>query len=207
MPDFGGEAGFGERPAVVVVDLCLGFTDPASPLACDLDDVLDTTRELLDAARGRCPVLFTTVSYDEVARAAAHVFLRKVPALGILEPGSRWVGIDERLGRRDSEPVIAKAFASAFFGVPLAAMLADRDTLIVCGASTSGCVRATVVDAMQHGLSPIIPRECVGDRSPRAHEQALSDMGGRYGDVVDVSAAIAHMAAIPAATAVSPEAR
>jgi nicotinamidase-related amidase len=207
MPDFGGEAGFGERPAVVVVDLCLGFTDPASPLACDLDDVLDTTRELLDAARGRCPVLFTTVSYDEVARAAAHVFLRKVPALGILEPGSRWVEIDERLGRRDSEPVIAKAFASAFFGVPLAAMLADRDTLIVCGASTSGCVRATVVDAMQHGLSPIIPRECVGDRSPRAHEQALSDMGGRYGDVVDVSAAIAHMAAIPAATAVSPEAR
>ena len=207
MADFGGEAGFGERPAVVVVDLCLGFTDPASPLACDLDDVLESTRELLDAARGRCPVLFTTVSYDEVATAAAHVFLRKVPALGILQPGSRWVEIDERLGRRPEEPVIAKAFASAFFGVPLAALLSDRDTLIVCGASTSGCVRATVVDAMQHGLSPIVPRECVGDRSPRAHEQALSDIGGRYGDVVELSDAIAHVAAIPTATAVSPEAR
>ncbi len=207
MADFGGTAGFGERPAVVVVDLCLGFTDSASPLACDLDDVLDSTRELLDVARGRCPVLFTTVSYDEVGLAAAHVFLRKVPALGILQPGSRWVEIDERLGRLPDEPVIAKAFASAFFGVPLAAMLADRDTLIVCGASTSGCVRATVVDAMQHGLSPIVPRECVGDRSPRAHEQALSDMGGRYGDVVELSDAIAHVAAIPTATAVSPDAR
>jgi nicotinamidase-related amidase len=208
MPDFGGTAGFGERPAVVVVDLCLGFTDPASPLACDLDDVLAATRELLDAAREHgVPVLFTTVAYDDVAAAAAHVFLRKVPALRILEPGSRWVEIDERLGRRPEEPVLAKAMASAFFGVPLAAMLAGRDTLVVCGASTSGCVRATVVDAMQHGLSPIVPRECVGDRSPRAHEQALSDIGGRYGDVVELSAAIAQVAAIPVATAVSPEAR
>ncbi len=207
MADFGGTAGFGERPAVLVVDLSVGFTDPSSPLACDLDDVVTSTRALLDAARGKVPVLFTTVSYDDVAAAAAGVFLRKVPALRILEPGSRWVAIDERLGRRESEPVIAKAFASAFFGVPLAAMLAGRDTLIVCGASTSGCVRATVVDAMQHGLSPVVPRECVGDRSPRAHEQALEDMGGRYGDVVELSAAIAHVAAIPAATAVSPDAR
>jgi maleamate amidohydrolase len=206
-PDFGGELGFGERPAVLVVDLNHGFTDPASPLACDLDEVLSATRALLDAARAAdVPVLFTTVSYDQVAREAAQVFLRKVPALAILEPGTRWVEIDERLGRRPDEPVIAKAFASAFFGVPLAALLAGRDTLIVCGASTSGCVRATVVDAMQHGLAPIVVRECVGDRSPRAHEQALSDIGGRYGDVVELNAAIAHVAAIPVATAVSPEA-
>jgi maleamate amidohydrolase len=185
MPDFGGQAGFGARPAVVVVDLNLGFTDPASPLACDLDDVLVATRALLDVARARgVPVLLTTIVYDEVASAAAAVFLRKVPALRVLAPGTRWVEIDERLGRRPEEPVIAKAHASAFFGVPLAALLAGRDTLVVCGASTSGCVRATVVDAMQHGLSPIVPRECVGDRSMRAHEQALEDIGGRYGDVV-----------------------
>lgn len=185
MPDFGGQAGFGARPAVVVVDLNLGFTDPASPLACDLDDVLVATRSLLDVARARgVPVLFTTIVYDEVASAAAAVFLRKVPALRVLAPGTRWVEIDSRLGRLPEEPVIAKAHASAFFGVPLAALLAGRDTLVVCGASTSGCVRATVVDAMQHGLSPIVPRECVGDRSVRAHEQALEDIGGRYGDVV-----------------------
>jgi maleamate amidohydrolase len=194
MSDFGGLAGFGERPAVVVVDLCLGFTDPESPLACDLEEVMGATRELLDTARAAgVPVFFTTVSYDEAGTAAAHVFLRKVPALSILQPGSRWVEIDERLGRRDDEPVLAKAFASAFFGVPFAPLLAGRDTLVVCGASTSGCVRATVVDAMGHGLAPVVPRECVGDRSPRAHEQSLDDIASRYGDVVpaaDVRAAL-----------------
>jgi nicotinamidase-related amidase len=195
MPEaFGGQAGFGERPAVVVVDLNRGFTDPSSPLACDLDDVLVQTRRLLDHVRGRMPVIFTTVVYDQVGEAAAAVFLRKVPALGLCRPGTPWVEIDPRLGRRNDEPILAKAHASAFFGVPLASLLADRDTLVVCGASTSGCVRATVVDAMQHGLSPIIPRECVGDRSPRAHAQALEDMGGRYGDVMGVDEAIAALA-------------
>jgi nicotinamidase-related amidase len=183
--DFGGVAGFGSRPAVLVVDLSYGFTDPESPLACDLDEVLGATRELLDVARAAAvPVFFTSVVYDEAGRAAASVFLRKVPALGVLEPGSRWVEIDERLGRRAGEPVVEKAFASAFFASPLAALLAGRDTVVICGASTSGCVRASVVDAMQHGFAPVVPRECVGDRSPRAHDQALDDIAGRYGDVV-----------------------
>ncbi len=185
MADFGGAAGFGERPAVVVVDLNYGFTDPSSPLACDLDEVLGSCRELLDTARdARVPIFFTTIEYDDVWEAAAAVFLRKVPALKVLRPGTRWVEIDERLGRREGEPIIVKAHASAFFGVPFASMLAGRDTLVICGASTSGCVRATVVDAMQHGLSPIVPAECVGDRNPRAHEQTLEDVGGRYGDVL-----------------------
>jgi nicotinamidase-related amidase len=185
VSDFGGSLGVGERPAIVVVDLNLGFTDPSSPLACDLDDVLVSCRSLLDVGReAGVPIFFTTIVYDEVLEAAAAVFLRKVPALKVLRPGTKWVEIDERLGRRADEPVIVKAHASAFFGVPFAALLAGRDTLIVCGASTSGCVRATVVDAMQHGLAPIVPRECVGDRSARAHEQALDDIAGRYGDVV-----------------------
>jgi maleamate amidohydrolase len=206
--NFGGAAGFGERPAVVVVDLNVGFTSAESPLVCDLDDVVVSTRRLLDAAReAGVPVYFTTIEYDEVGEAAAAVFLRKAPALKVLRPGTKWVELDPRLGRLSGEPVLVKAHASAFFGVPFAPLLAGRDTLIVCGASTSGCVRATVVDAMQHGLSPIIPRECVGDRSPRAHAQALEDIGGRYGDVVALSAAIAHVAAIPIATAVSPAER
>lgn len=188
MTTFGGRAGFGARPAVVAVDLSRGFTDPASPLACDLDAVLTATRELLDGARAAgVPILFTTVVYDAAGERAAAVFLRKVPALGALRPGSEWVELDERLGRREDEPVIEKAFASAFFATPLAALLAGRDTLVICGASTSGCVRATAVDAMQHGLAPIVVRECVGDRSPRAHEQALADIDDRYGDVVDLA--------------------
>ena len=102
-------------------------------------------------------------------------------------------GLDARLGRRADEPVLAKAFASAFFGTPLAAMLAGRDTLVVCGASTSGCVRATVLDAVQHGLVPIIPRECVGDRWAAAHEANLFDMRAKYGDVVSLSDAVGAM--------------
>ncbi len=184
---FGGRAGFGARPAVIVVDLNRGFTDPDSPLACDLDAPLGATRALLEVAReAGVPVVFTTVAYDDVAERAAAVFLRKVPALGILRPDSPWVEIDPRLGRRDDEPVVVKAFASAFFGTPVAALLSGCDTLVVCGASTSGCVRATVVDAMQHGIAPIVPRECVGDRSEAAHAQALQDIGGRYGDVVSL---------------------
>jgi nicotinamidase-related amidase len=194
MTAFGGGLGFGARPAVVVVDLNYGFTDPSSPLACSLDDVLASCRRMLDAARGAgVPVFFTSVVFDEVGEAAASVFLRKVPALGLCRPGTRWVEIDARLGRRPGEPVIEKAGASAFFGVPFAALLAGRDTLVVCGASTSGCVRATVVDAMQHGLVPIVARECVGDRSSAAHSQALSDISGRYGDVVGVEEVIAAL--------------
>jgi maleamate amidohydrolase len=194
---FGNAAGFGQRPAVVVVDLNLGFTDSESPLACELDDVLIRTSTLLRVSRrAGVPVYFTTISYDAAAEAAAAVFLRKVPSLLLCRPGTRWVEIDPRLGRLESEPIIAKAHASAFFGVPFAAMLAGRDTLIVCGASTSGCVRATVVDAMQHGLAPIVPRECVGDRSSRAHDQALSDIDGRYGDVRSLEEVIAALEAV-----------
>jgi len=185
VTDFGQVAGVGERPAVVVVDLLRGFTDPACPLGAEMDTVVAATRTLLDAARAAAvPVIFTTVVYDEANERAAAVFLRKVPALRVLRPGSEWIEVDPRLGRRDGEPVLAKAFASAFFGTPLAAMLAGHDSLVVCGASTSGCVRATVVDALQHNLAPIVPRECVGDRWPNAHDASLFDIEAKYGDVM-----------------------
>jgi nicotinamidase-related amidase len=188
---FSGGAGFGSRPAVLVVDLLKGFTNPESPLGADLDVVVESTRRLLDCARDAAvPVIFTTVVYDEANERAAAVFMRKVPALGVLRPGSRWIEVDGRLGRRDDEPVLAKAFASAFFGTPLASMLTGFDTLVVCGASTSGCVRATVVDAVQHGLAPVVPRECVGDRWPAAHEANLFDMQAKYADVVSLSATL-----------------
>jgi len=192
---FGARAGFGERPAVVVVDLLRGFTDPSCPLGAEMDEVVAATRALLDAARAAgVPVLFTTVVYDEANERAAAVFLRKVPALRALRPGSEWIEVDPRLGRRDDEPVLAKAFASAFFGTPLAAMLSGRDSVIVAGASTSGCVRATVVDAMQHGLAPIVPRECVGDRWPAAHDASLFDIESKYGDVVPLDDVVGILA-------------
>jgi nicotinamidase-related amidase len=192
---FHGRAGFGERPALVVVDLNLGFTDRESPLACDLDGVVDAVAELLDEARrAGLPVVYTTVAYDEGARRSAAAFIDKVPALLTLEAGSRWVEIDPRVAPRPGEPVLTKLFASAFFGTTLATLLASSgcDGLVVTGASTSGCVRATVVDALQHGYRPAVPREAVGDRNPAAHEANLYDIDAKYGDVVSLAETVAR---------------
>ena len=193
---FGGRAGVGTRPALLIVDVNVGFTDPASPLVCDLEDVVAAIGQLLDAARRReVPVVYTTVSYGAGDRVAAAAFIAKVPVLLTLEAGSRWVEIDPRIAPRPNEPVLNKLFASAFFGTPLASLLtaAGIDTLIVTGASTSGCVRATVVDALQHGFRPLIPREAVGDRNPAAHEANLFDMDAKYGDVLSLEETLRYL--------------
>lgn len=190
-----GEVGFGERPAVVVVDLIVGFTDPASPLGSNLDDVVDATRRLLDAAReAGAPAFFTTTVYGPDARDAG-VFLRKVPSLAILKAGSRWVELDPRLARRPEENVLEKKYASAFFGTPLASTLTSLgvDTVLLAGATTSGCIRASAVDAMQHGFRLIVPRECVGDRASEAHRANLLDIHGKYGDIVELGSVLEYL--------------
>jgi len=198
---FGGRGGFGRRPALAVIDMTLGFTDPESPLACDLEGPVEKIRRLLQAARAaEIPVVFTTVAYRESDRLTAAAFIDKVPALLTLEAGSRWAGIDPRIAPRASEPVLNKFFASAFFGTPLGALLtaAGVDTLIITGASTSGCVRATAVDALQHGFRPVVPREAVGDRNPEAHEANLYDIDAKYGDVVSVDEVLEYIDAVHA---------
>jgi len=195
---FHGRAGFGLRPALLVVDVNVGFTDPESPLACGLDGVVVAIQRLLGEARAAgLPVVYTTVSYDEGDRLAAAAFIDKIPALLTLEAGSRWVEIDPRIAPLPDEPVLNKLFASAFFGTPLSNLLtaAGCDGVIVTGASTSGCVRATVVDALQHGYRPAVPREAVGDRNPTAHEANLYDIDTKYGDVVSLDEVIAHLEA------------
>ena len=198
---FGGRGGFGRRPALIVIDMNLGFTDPESPLACDLEGPVGEIRRLLQAARSaRIPVVFTTIAYRESDRLTAAAFIDKVPALLTLEAGSRWAGIDPRIAPHASEPVLNKLFASAFFGTPLGALLtaAGVDTLIITGASTSGCVRATAVDALQHGFRPVVPREAVGDRNPEAHEANLYDIDAKYGDVVSVDEVLEYIDAVHA---------
>jgi len=183
----GRRQGAGTRPALVIVDLNYGFTDPQSPLHCDTEDAVAANARLLEAARaGGCPVVFTTIEYDEGAQKVAKAFIDKVPALLVLAPGSRWAQIDERIAPRTGEPVLLKLFASAFFGTPLSALLAsaDCDTLVVTGASTSGCVRATVVDALQNGYRVVVPREAVADRHSGPHEASLTDIDAKYGDVL-----------------------
>jgi nicotinamidase-related amidase len=201
---FHGRGGLGARPALLVVDMSVGFTDPESPLVCDLDDVVVAIEQLLRGSRAAgFPVIYTTVAYDEAGRQAAAAFIDKVPALLTLEAGTRWVEIDARIAPRPGEPVLTKLFASAFFGTTLASLLvgAGCDSVIVTGASTSGCVRATVVDALQHGYRPLVPREAVGDRNPRAHEASLYDVDAKYGDVVSLAEAVDHLEELAAAHA------
>jgi len=201
---FGGRGGFGRRPALIVVDVTLGFTDPESPLACDLEGPVENIRKLLEAARqAEIPVAFTTVAYRESDKLTAAAFLDKVPALLTLEAGSRWAEIDPRIAPLESEPVLNKLFASAFYGTGLPSLLAAAgvDTLIVTGASTSGCVRATAVDALQYGYRPVVPREAVGDRNPEAHDANLYDVDAKYGDVVPVEEALRYLEALRAARA------
>ncbi|SEG88814.1 Nicotinamidase-related amidase [Thermomonospora echinospora] len=191
----GGLAGrltWGRRPAVVVVDLQAGFTDPACPPGSDLDDVVARTAEVVERATAvGAPVFLTTIAYppEELDRL---VWLRKMPAMRALTEGSKWVEIDERLPVR--EPVIVKKAASAFAGTDLAGRLAAErvDTLVVCGATTSGCVRATAVDACAANLAVFVPRECVGDRAPGPHEASLLDIDAKYGDVIGVEEVLAR---------------
>jgi nicotinamidase-related amidase len=197
LPGFHGRgAGLGERPALVVVDISVGFTDPESPLACDLEHVVEAVGLLLAAARrADAPVVYTTVAYDEEGKRRAAAFIEKVPALLTLEAGSRWVEIDPRLAPQPGEPVLRKLHASAFFETELAGLLAasERDSVIVAGASTSGCVRATAVDALQHGYRTVVPREAVGDRNADAHEANLYDIDAKYGDVVPLAETLVHL--------------
>ena len=191
---FGGRQGAVRRPALLVIDMSLGFTSPDSPLHCDLDGVVDAVGRLLDAARAKgLPVVYTTVSYGEGEKAVAKAFIEKIPILLTLAEGSPFTGIDPRLAPLPHEPVLNKLFASAFFGTSLQSLLAahDCDSVIVAGASTSGCVRATAVDVLQNGYRLLVPREAVGDRNPAAHEQALYDIDAKYGDVVSLEEALA----------------
>ena len=195
---FGGRGGFGRRPALVVIDMTLGFTDPESPLACDLEGPVSEIQKLLEAARQvEIPVVFTTVAYRESDKLTAAAFTDKVPALLTLEAGTRWAEIDPRIAPRETEPVLNKLFASGFFGTGLSSLLtaAGVDTLIISGASTSGCVRATAVDALQYGFRPVVPREAVGDRNPDAHEANLYDIDAKYGDVVRIQEVLDHLRA------------
>ncbi len=198
---FGGRQGTGRRPAVVVVDFIEGFTNPESRLACDADGAVEATRALLDAARAvSVPVLFTTVCYADEDIERAAMFIAKAPALATLRPGSPWVEVDARLARHADEPVLVKLFASAFFGTRLDEMLREAgcDTVIVTGASTSGCVRATAVDALQHGYRVLVPRDGVADRASDAHHGSLLDIDAKYGDVISIDEAIAAVeSAVP----------
>jgi maleamate amidohydrolase len=195
------ELAFGDRPAVLAVDLVNAFTDPRLPLGSDLDAVVEQARRVLDEGRrAGMPVLFTTVAYEDADLADAGLWAVKIPASATLRAGSREVELDGRLGRREDESVLVKKYASAFFGTDLVRRLTALrvDTLVIVGCTTSGCVRATAVDAIQNGFRPMVVREAVGDRDPAAHEQSLLDLQAKYAEVMSADSVLAHLASVPA---------
>lgn len=185
---FRARLGFGERPAVIVVDVCEAYLDPTSPLYAAVEDVVEAVGRVVDAARlAAIPVIFTRVVYQP-GGADGGIFYRKVPSLKIFEAGSPAGEFPDRVRPRDGDVVVVKQYASAFFGTSLAATLTAKavDTTIITGLTTSGCVRATALDAMQSGFIPIVVRDAVGDRDERPHEASLFDLDNKYADVVDI---------------------
>ena len=184
---FDGRIGYGERPAVLVIDFMNAYVTPGSPLFADgVVKAVEETREVLDEARRRnVPVIYFVVRYQQDG-IDGGIFVRKVPALKLFAQGGPMGEISPRLPPGPKDIIISKQYASAFFGTALSALLAaeQRDTLILTGCSTSGCVRATAVDGMQYGYRVIVPRECVGDRHAGPHEANLFDIDSKYGDVV-----------------------
>lgn len=188
--------GLGRRPAVLVVDFIEGFTHRESPLGGDWDREVAATSRLVEAGRrAGAPVIFTTVEL-QAADLETSLLCLKTPRINVLLAGSRWTAVDPRLNPRDEDLVIAKQHGSAFFGTSLAARLGamNIDTLLVAGCVTSGCVRASVVDAVQSGFRTAVVREAAGDRSVLAHEANLMDIEQRYGDVIDLDEALRYLA-------------
>ena len=182
----------GKRPALLLVDMIRGFTDPACPLGSACDDVVAANAELLAGFRlAGLPVFFTTVVYRNDAQ--ARVFRHRINALNLLTPDSPWIEVDPALKPGADEMIIEKQWASSFFGTDLAEQLrsAEVDSLVITGLTTSGCVRATVVDGLQHDYPVVVPREAVGDRNAQAHAANLFDMHAKYADVQSVAEVLA----------------
>jgi len=193
---FGIKIGFGERPAIIVIDMLKGFTDPAMPLGANLDPQIAAQQPLLAVAHERnIPVIFSTVIYHDADLKDAGLWGIKMKGSFSLKAGTPAVEIDPRLDMKPSDSLLVKKYASCFFGTDLVPRLMNQrvDTLIIVGCTTSGCVRATAVDAVQNGFRPMVVREAVGDRSAAAHEQSLFDLNAKYADVVSLDETLQYL--------------
>jgi maleamate amidohydrolase len=183
---FAHNIGIGDAPALVIVDFVIGFTDPAHFGGGNIAAAITRTVELLALARRRgWPVVHTRVVYADDGSNCGG-FTRKVPALRRLTETSDLSQIVGELTPVPGELILRKHNASAFFGTELAGWLASRriDTLIVAGCTTSGCVRATVIDSCSYSFRTIVAEDCVGDRALGPHEANLFDMRQKYADVM-----------------------
>ncbi|HEX8445766.1 MAG TPA: isochorismatase family protein [Sphingomonas sp.] len=195
---FDGRLAFGRRPALIVVDVVMAYLTPGSPLyAPGFAAAFAVNERLVAAARAaRVPVIFTNVVYQP-GGADGGVFYRKVPALQAFQRGRADGAFPPSLQPRADETIVSKQYASAFFATSLASTLTAMavDTVIVTGFSTSGCVRATALDALQHGFVPFVVRDACGDRDAAPHAATLFDLQAKYAEVVDEDAITGLIAA------------
>jgi len=189
---FDGHLPFGKNPALVIIDFVMAYLDKGSPLYAGVEDALASNERVLAAARAAgIPIIFTNVEFHPDGRDGG-MFFKKVPALKEFLRGSPMGAFPESLQPREDELVITKQYASAFFGTTLSSTLTAQgiDTLMITGLSTSGCVRATGLDALQHGFAPFVIREACGDRHEAPHEANLFDLQAKYAEVISEAKAI-----------------
>ena len=196
---FGQSMPWGRRPALLVIDFVRAYLVPGSPLYAGVEQARTDCVTLLQAARkAGIPVLHTRVEFQPGGRDGG-VFFRKLPALACFEAGRHpeLAAFAEGLEPIAGETVITKQYASAFFGTSLASTLTalSVDTLLIAGLSTSGCVRASAVDACQHGFVPVVVREAVGDRAPGPHEANLFDLQAKYAEVAPLATVLQYLGA------------
>lgn len=194
---FGGTLGWGRAPALLVVDMMRAYFTEGSPFDLRSRAAIEGCRQLLEAARaGGVPVVHTLVRYGPGA-VDGGLFVQKVPALRALavDAGTDLGQEVPELTPAPGEVVVLKQYASAFFGSSLAATLTVRgiDTVVICGVSTSGCIRATATDAMQLGFRPLVVADACGDRTTAIHQANLADLGTKYADVVDLAATVTRL--------------
>jgi len=187
--------GFGEKPAVVVIDFQRGFTDPAFPMGKSpmVQAAVDKTVGVMRAARqAGAPVIACVIAFDN--RSAAPRW--KVDPVLDLIAGTPPCELDQRIAAEKPDVVLEKTAPSLFFGTPAGAILTRErvDTVIVTGCITSGCVRASCIDAFSLGFRVQVAADCVGDHDEVAHNQNLADVGRRYGDIIDAATAISEIA-------------
>lgn len=188
---FGLTLGFGAQPVLIIIDIAMAYFTPGSPLYAAYEPVLETTIQVADAARAAgVPIIFTRVDYAHPADGG--LFRRKIAALSVFETGNPLAAFHPRLTPRPGDQVISKHYPSAFFGTPLASTLSAMraDSLIITGLSTSGCIRATALDALCHGFAPLVVQDAVGDRTPAIHDANLFDLQAKTADVVGSDAVI-----------------
>jgi maleamate amidohydrolase len=183
---YGQKAGFGKKPALILVDFVEGYFDPDCDLYADVDDTLASALRVREAAHeAGIPVVLTNVVYHPKAIDGGRFFEKAKPLRYFLQ-GSAMGAWPDGLEPRDDELIISKQYPSAFFGTSLASTLTSLgvDNVILTGLTTSGCIRATCVDSMSHGFITTVVREAVGDRHDDPHEANLFDMNAKYADVV-----------------------